>query len=120
MNFSSLLRSGLSLFVVFATTCAFAEEAPVPRVHQVNAPVGLVIRSKPSTKTKRVGSLEEGLKVTLAGKPVEGDKTKVIPVVYKDVENPEVSWIQITKPQTGFVLYRAGGASSYEYLVPAK
>lgn len=120
MNFSSLLRFGVSAFFVFATTCAFADEAPVAIRHQVNAPVGLIIRSKPSSKTKRVGSLEEGVKVTLAGKAVEGDKTKVIPVVFKDAEDPDASWIQITKPQAGFVLYRAGGSAPYEYLVPVK
>lgn len=120
MNRSSLLRAAFAFLFAATVTVSFGEEAPVPRKHQVNAPVGLIIRSKPGTTGKRLGSLEEGAKVTLAGKAVEGDKTKVIPVVTKDDGDMDATWIQITTPKAGYVLYRAGGTAPYDYLVPAK
>jgi hypothetical protein len=51
--------------------------------------------------------------VTLAGKAAE--KGMVEPVIVK-VE--DASWIQITKPKAGYVLYRVGGTAPYDYLVP--
>jgi hypothetical protein len=86
----------------------------------VNAPVGLVIRSKPGTVGKRIGTLEEGAKVTLAGKVTADDKNKVTPIVSKDAQDPDASWIQISEPKAGYVLYRVGGTSPYDYLVPCK
>lgn len=111
--FGSMLACGLLSF-----TAVFGEE-PVASCHQVNAPVGLVIRSAPGTDGKRLGSLEEGTRVTLAGKAVEGDYNKVVPVVSKDAQDPEASWIQISAPKSGYVLYRTGGVAPYDYLVPS-
>jgi len=98
--------------LLISATAAWASE-PVAQCHQVNAPVGLIIRSKPSSDSKRLGSLAEGEKVTLAGKAAE--KGRVEPVIVK-VE--DASWIQITKPKAGYVLYRVGGTAPYDYLVP--
>ncbi len=120
MNCSSFLRVACATVFVFASTLVLGDEAAVARQHKVNAPVGLVIRSKPSTTGKRLGAIEEGTKVTLAGKAVEGDKTKVVPVVSKDDQDIDASWIQITAPKAGYVLYRAGGSAPYEYLVPVE
>jgi len=106
----------LLLALLFSAAIACAEE-PVAQSHQVNAPVGLVIRSKPSSDSKRLGSLAEGEKVTLAGKAAE--KGMVVPVIVKDAKDPEASWIQISKPKAGYVLYRAGGTAPYDYLVPS-
>lgn len=114
-----LLRTACALAFLISATFALGEE-PVARSHKVNAPVGLVIRSKPGTDGKRLAILEEGTKVTLAGKAASDDKTKVQPVVSKDAQDPDASWIQISAPKAGYVLYRAGGASPYEYLVPCK
>jgi len=85
-----------------------------------NAPVGLVIRSKPGTDGKRLTVLEQGTKVTLAGKTVADDKNKVIPVVSQDAQDPEASWVQISAPKAGYVLYRVSGTSPYAYLVPCE
>ncbi len=111
-----LLIRAVFVFLLTATL-AFADE-PVARLHKVNAPVGLIIRSKPGTDGKRLGSLEEGAKVTLAGKAVAGDKNQVVPVVSKDAQDADASWIQISAPKAGYVLYRVGGAAPYDYLVP--
>lgn len=102
----------LLLALLFSATAAWADES-VAQCHQVNAPIGLIIRSKPSSDSKRLGSLAEGEKVTLAGKTVE--KSMVEPVIVKDAD---ASWIQITKPKAGYVLYRVGGTAPYDYLVP--
>jgi hypothetical protein len=85
---------------------------------RVNAPVGLIIRSKPGKDRKRLGSLAEGTQVTLAGKALEGDKNQVVPVESKDAQDPDASWIQISAPKAGYVLYRVGGTAPYDYLVP--
>ncbi|MDB6004337.1 MAG: hypothetical protein JWR15_1324 [Prosthecobacter sp.] len=119
MTTSLLLRASCVLAFLISATLAKGEE-PVSRCHKVNAPVGLSIRSKPSTDGKRLALLEEGAKVTLAGKAVADDKSKVLPVVSKDAQDPDASWIQISAPKAGYVLYRAGGASPYDYLVPCK
>ena len=116
---SSLLRAACVFAFVFSTALALGDE-PVARCHKVNAPVGLVIRSKPGTDGKRLAVLEEGTKVTLAGKAVADDKTKVLPVVCKDAQDSEASWVQISAPKAGYVLYRVSGSSSYDYLVPCK
>lgn len=105
----------LFLALLLSATAAGADE-PIAQCHQVQAPVGLVIRSKPSTEGKRLGSLTEGTKVTLAGKAAE--KGLVTPVIVKDAKDPDASWIQIAKPKAGYVLYRAGGTAPYDYLVP--
>jgi uncharacterized protein YgiM (DUF1202 family) len=104
----------LLLALLFSITAIWADE-PVDQCLQVNAPVGLVIRSKPSSDSKRLGSLAEGEKVTLAGK---AEKGMVVPVIVKDAKDAEASWIQITKPKASYVLYRAGGTAPYDYLVP--
>jgi hypothetical protein len=101
------------LFALLISTAAAWANEPVAQCHQVNAPIGLIIRSKPTSDSKRLGSLAEGEKVTLAGKAAE--KGMVEPVIVK-VE--DASWIQITKPKAGYVLYRVGGTAPYDYLVP--
>jgi len=101
------------LFALLISTAAAWASEPVAQCHQVNAPVGLIIRSKPSSDSKRLGSVAEGEKVTLAGKVAE--KGMVEPVIVQDAD---ASWIQITKPKAGYVLYRAGGTAPYDYLVP--
>lgn len=103
MNLSSFLRATCLLAVFISATHASAEE-PVARCHKVNAPVGLVIRSKPGTDGKRLAVLEEGTKVTLAGKAAADDKNKVLPVVSKDAQDADASWIQISAPKAGYVL----------------
>ena len=119
MNLSFLLRATCLLTFLASATLANADE-PVARCHKVNAPVGLVIRSKPGTDGKRLAVLEEGTKVTLAGKAAADDKNKVTPVVSKDAQDADVSWVQISAPKAGYVLYRAGGSSPYDYVVPCK
>lgn len=119
MSFSFFPRVTCLLALLASATLANADE-PVARCHKVNAPVGLVIRSKPSTDGKRLAVLEEGTKVTLAGKAAADDKSKVTPVVSKDAQDADASWIQISAPKAGYVLYRAGGTSPYDYLVPCK
>jgi hypothetical protein len=115
-----LLRPAACVFALLISATFASGEEPVARSHKVNAPVGLSIRSKPSTDGKRLALLEEGDKVTLAGKAVADDKSKVVPVVSKDTQDPDATWIQISAPKAGYVLYRVGGASPYDYLVPAK
>jgi len=121
MSFSPLLHAACVFALFISVTFASGEEA-VARCHKVNAPVGLSIRSKPGIDGKRLALLEEGAKVTLAGKPVadDKDKDKVLPVVSKDAQDPEASWVQISAPKAGYVLYRVGGSSPYDYLVPCK
>ncbi len=119
MSPSLLLRAACVFAFAFSTSLALGDE-PVARCHKVNAPVGLVIRSKPGTDGKRLAVLEEGTKVTLAGKVVADDKNKVLPVVSKDAQDPEASWVQISAPKAGYVLYRVSGSSPYDYLVPCK
>ena len=119
MIHSLLLRATYVCAFFISASLASADE-PVARCHKVNAPVGLVIRSKPGTDGKRLAVLEEGTKVTLAGKAAAKDKSKVQPVVSKDAQDPEASWIQISAPKAGYVLYRVGGTSPYDYLVPCK
>ena len=119
MTHSLLLRASCLLAFLISAALASGDE-PVSRCHKVKAPVGLVIRSKPGTDGKRLAILEEGTKVTLAGKTLAEDKSKVQPVVSKDAQDPDASWIQISAPKAGYVLYRVGGTSPYEYLVPCK
>ncbi len=119
MSFSPLLHAACVFALFISVTFASGEEA-VTRCHKVNAPVGLSIRSKPSIAGKRLALLEEGDKVTLAGKAVADDKTKVLPVVSQDAQDKDASWIQISTPKAGYVLYRVSGASPYDYLVPCK
>ncbi len=114
-----LMRAACTIAFVFSTTLAIGDE-PVARCHKVNAPVGLVIRSKPGTDGKRLAVLEEGTQVTLAGKAAADDKNKVLPVVSKDAQDPDASWVQISVPKAGYVLYRVSGISPYDYLVPCK
>ncbi|MCX6848715.1 MAG: hypothetical protein NTY98_07320 [Verrucomicrobia bacterium] len=119
MPLSLLLRAAFVSAFCISATLANADE-PVTRCHKVNAPVGLSIRSKPGIDGKRLALLEEGDKVTLAGRAVADDKTKVFPVVSKDAQDPEASWVQISEPKAGYVLYRVSGSSPYDYLVPCK
>lgn len=119
MSFSFLRCAAFVSAFGLLTSLARADE-PVNRCHKVNAPVGLVIRSKPGTDGKRLAVLEEGTKVTLAGKAADNDKKKVQPVVSKDAQDPEASWVQISTPKAGYVLYRVSGSSPYDYLVPCK
>jgi len=119
MSLSLLLRAAFVFALCISATLASADE-PVARCHKVKAPVGLSIRSRPGTDGKRLALLEEGDKVTLAGKALADDKTKVLPVISKDVQDPEASWIQISAPKAGYVLYRVSGSSPYDYLVPCK
>ncbi|OYW31599.1 MAG: hypothetical protein B7Z47_00585 [Chthoniobacter sp. 12-60-6] len=116
----SPLRRAACVFACLISTTFAGDVEPVARCHKVNAPVGLSIRSKPGIDGKRLALLEEGDKVTLAGKAVADDKSKVLPVVSKDAQDPDASWIQISAPKAGYVLYRVGGASPYDYLVPCK
>ncbi len=118
MQRSLLRRAAIACGLLLAVTIAIAADEPVSRCHQVNAPVGLVIRSKPGTHGKRLGTLEQGAKVTLEGEPAPGDKNRVVPVVSKDAQDPDAAWIQISAPKAGYVLYRASGAAPYDYLVP--
>lgn len=117
MKTPTLIRAVLSCAFLLSASFSFGDEA-VARCHQVNAEVGLVIRSKPGTDGKRLGSVEHRAKVMLAGKVAPDDKSKVIPVVSKDAKDPDASWVQITGPKAGYVLYRTGGSSPYDYLVP--
>ncbi len=119
MNLPFLRPAACVFALLISATFASADE-PVARYHKVNAPVGLSIRSKPSIDGKRLALLEEGDKVTLAGKAVADDKSKVLPVISKDAQDAEASWIQISAPKAGYVLYRVGGTSPYDYLVPCK
>lgn len=121
MNRFSFFCVLLTAALAASVTSAFSEEpVAVLRKHQVNCQVGLIIRSKPAYESKRLGSLEDGAKVTLAGKAVDGDKNKVIPVVSKDAQDAEVSWVQIAAPKAGYVLYKAVGAAPHDYLVQSK
>lgn len=119
MSRPSLLCATFVFVFCIAITTVLADE-PVARCHKVNAPVGLVIRSKPGTDGKRLGVLEEGAKVTLAGKAAGDDQSKVLPALSKDAQDADATWVQISAPKAGYVLYRVGGASPYEYLVPCK
>lgn len=104
------------VLAVLALNFSLHADEPVPACHRVNAPVGLVIRAQPSTTSKRLGALEEGLKVTLAGNA--DAKGLVTPVISKDAQEPDMLWVQISKPKAGYVLYRFAGTSPYDYLVP--
>ena len=116
---SFLLRASFVFAVVFSGALATGAE-PVSLFHKVNAPVGLVIRSKPGTDGKRLGTLEDGARGTLAGKVSADEKNVVLPVVSKDRQDPDASWVQISAPKAGYVLYRVSGTSPYDYLVPCK
>jgi hypothetical protein len=119
MNFPLLRPAACVFALLISATFALGDE-PVARCHKVNAPVGLSIRSKPGIDGKRLALLEEGDKVTLAGKAVANDKNQVLPVVSPDAQDKDTSWIQISAPKAGYVLYRVAGTSPYEYLVPCK
>lgn len=96
----------------------FAPE--LARDYVVNAPVGVIIRSEPGTHGRKLGSLAEGDSLQLAGELVEGEPY-VYATVIQDRDDPNASWVQISKPKRGWVLLETveQDGSVYGYIVPA-
>jgi hypothetical protein len=96
----------------------FIEGINVAQRHTVRCEVGLSIREKPSYHSRRVGLLENGDNVLIAG-----DKTDDPEIVWAsllpDADDSQTVWIQIVKPKAGYVLYHTTDSNGlYEYLVP--
>lgn len=90
----------------------------LPIFHIVNSEVGLIIRELPDSTSARVGSLENGTQVRIAGEPVEGDPL-VWASVNPDLDDPSSTWVQISRPQAGWVLFQSEDSNGlYEYLIP--
>ncbi|HEY9692024.1 MAG TPA: hypothetical protein V6D15_07450 [Oculatellaceae cyanobacterium] len=111
MNLKLLALVGT--FLVTGITTAYAEVSPTQRkpishCQKVNYPIGLTIRSAPSSSSRRIGSVGYGQKVRLAGtltKARTGSFT-VVPTTAKD-ENG-TTWVKIKAPIRGFVLFATG------------
>ncbi len=117
--------STLLLLAAVLTTAAGAapktEVVTVRKSHQVAAPIGLNIRSKPSSKGRWLGSLEEGKKLQLAGGAALRPGFATVHLT-QDGEDPTAYWAPIQAPVAGYVLYRAlnGDGSSYFYVTPSR
>jgi hypothetical protein len=111
MNFKFLALLG-TLLATGSFTTAYAEippqKQPISYCQKVNYPIGLTIRSAPTSSSRRVSSVAYGKKVRLAGtlkKAATGSFT-VIPTTAKD-ENG-TTWVKIKAPVRGFVLFATG------------
>jgi Bacterial SH3 domain len=69
---------------------------------KVNYPVGLIVRSAPSSSSRRIGSLIYGRKVKLDGKKIPGINN-VTPITAEDSDG--TTWIKIKAPIRGFILF---------------
>ena len=78
--------------------------------------VGLVVRSSPSSKGKRVGSLEAGEKVQLDGEKHGSDT--VYPQMQDDSDG--AIWIKLKSPSKGWVLYASPDDEDFRYLIPCR
>jgi hypothetical protein len=87
----------------------------IPECHKVFAEVGLIVRASGSAKGRRIGSLERGAKVRLAGENEQGSGT-VHPVLAKESDGSY--WVKIKSPMPGWVLFAVPNDPAYRYLVP--
>lgn len=81
---------------------------PISECQKVNYPIGLNIRSAPSSSSSRLSSIAYGLNVSLDGKlkkPGRGSAT-VTPTIVQDSEG--TTWIKIKAPVPGWVLFTTG------------
>lgn len=72
---------------------------------KVNYPVGLIVRSAPSSSSRRVGSIIYGQRVKLDG-IVNKNSRKVIPTTVQDKDGN--TWVKILAPRRGFILFTTG------------
>lgn len=72
---------------------------------KVNYPVGLIVRSAPSSSSRRIGSLIYGQKVKLDG-IVKKNSRFVTPTTVEDADGN--TWIKIKAPRRGFILFTTG------------
>ncbi len=79
-----------------------------PYCRQVNYPIGLNVRSAPTSSSRRMGSLAYGQKVKIVGKlkRVGTDNVIVIPTTAQDSDG--TTWVKIKAPLRGFVLFTTG------------
>ena len=96
-----LLRAAFVFAFCISATLASADE-PVARCHKVNAPVGLVIRSKPGTDGKRQG---------------QGQGAQVVHAVFSRhllaTVSANDSWRKLQRPQQGSLAERAAARQSH-------
>jgi hypothetical protein len=111
------LLAALALILPLSRTFAALPSADdvVPECHKVFSEVGLIVRASGSSKGRRIGSLERGAKVRLAGQKGEGSGT-VHPQITKQADGSY--WVKIKSPIPGWVLFAGQDDPSYRYLVP--
>jgi hypothetical protein len=85
-----------------------AHAEPISSCQKVNYPIGLNIRSAPSSSSRRLRSIAYGLKVVLAGTPKRSEtgSPTVIPTTVKDSQG--TTWVKIKSPVSGWVLFTTG------------
>jgi hypothetical protein len=115
-------RITVALVVTFAITLPLSRtlaELPspddvVPQCHKVFSEVGLIVHASASSKSRRIGSLEKGAKVRLAGERQEGGTVR--PELTKQSDGSY--WVKIKSPIAGWVLFAVQNDPNYRYLVP--
>jgi hypothetical protein len=85
----------------------------VSECHKVFAEVGLIVRASP-LKGRRIGSLEKGAKVRLAGQRQEGGTVRL----ELNKQSDGSYWVKIKSPMAGWVLLAGQDDPNYRYLVP--
>lgn len=85
-----------------------AHSQPIPYCQKVNYPIGLNIRSAPSSDSRRLRSVAYGSRVFLDGKLNRSGigSLTVIPTIAKDSQG--TTWVKIKAPVRGWVLFITG------------
>ncbi len=94
------------------------DNTPLDRDYKVRCKVGLVVHAAPDAKSRKVCTLEDGQNIQLDGKrgPRKGS---VFPVVSQDKgEAAGATWIKISAPLQGYVLFQADENPANDYIVP--
>ena len=105
---------------VYQKAASDEDHSPLARDYKVRCQVGLVVHTIPDVKGHRVGTLENGQNVQLAGKKAPG-AGNVFPIVSLDRSpgvSKSVSWIKIKAPLQGYILFTADENSDHDYIVP--
>ncbi|MGB3208855.1 MAG: hypothetical protein WBB28_28015 [Crinalium sp.] len=111
MNLKVLALVGTFLATGITTAyadVALAQRKPISACQKVNYPVGLTIRSAPTSSSRRISAVAYGQNVRLAGTLKKAGRRSftVIPTTAKD-ENG-TTWVKIQAPRSGFVLFATG------------
>ena len=94
------------------------DSTPMDRDYRVRCKVGLVVHAAPDAKSRKVGTLEDGQNIQLDGKrgPRRGT---VFPVISTDKgETAGATWIKISAPLQGYVLFQSDENPDNDYIVP--